>query len=172
MAYYENTYKSRSLSQLRLSTPGIKYIKYDQLRIRRIQKYEHTQPKYDSENPKYAHIWLSVLRFQLLFCCRMFSSLWSPMTLTGAKEICKILTRMSTWREADQAQKTQTLMKQVCLLVFYRHQGIPNNYFYHRVIFCHLAVGGCTNSIFTFLSPFSNIMTRNFPGHQNSLLFQ
>ena len=44
-----------------LSTPVIKYAKYVQLRIRRIQKYEYAQPKYDSEKPKYAHIWLKLL---------------------------------------------------------------------------------------------------------------
>ena len=31
--------------------PVIKYVKYDQLRIRRIQKYEYGQPKYNSEKP-------------------------------------------------------------------------------------------------------------------------
>ena len=50
--------KIRTLSYLRLSTPVIKYVKYDQLRIRRIQKYEYAQPKYDSEKPKYAHKYL------------------------------------------------------------------------------------------------------------------
>ena len=52
---------SRTWSYLRLSTPLIEYVKYDQPRICRIQNYEYKQPKYDSEKPKYAHIcpWIS-----------------------------------------------------------------------------------------------------------------
>ena len=38
--------------------PLIEYVKYDQPRIRHIQKYEYAQPKYYLEKPKYAHIWL------------------------------------------------------------------------------------------------------------------
>ena len=34
----------------------MEYVKYDQPRICRIEKYEYTQPKYDLEKPKYASI--------------------------------------------------------------------------------------------------------------------